>query len=155
MLTPRAAQASDEELRNGLIADGYTVLPAADLALPHMDALSAGIDALRAASLPANFLLVYDESWQTASRVAAALEAVTPGLANIHDFFVFDVAPGGVGWGAHRDRAGPGTVGPAAFCHASGTPRYITCWVALTEAPVVRACVRRIARASPAHRLRI
>jgi hypothetical protein len=122
---PSPAAVPDSCEAASLIANGYARLP--DVALPHLDALCGAIDALRAHGLPAQFVLVFDEAWEIIDRVESFVRAALPDapLANIGDYYVFDVQPGEAGWGAHRDREG----GHGHFDQLTGLPNYLTCWV--------------------------
>ena len=93
----RSQDHAAECVSTSLIANGYARLPNIDL--PHMRALCDGIDTLRDLGLPAQFILAFDEAWEVVERIEGVLRPTLPRLANIHDFFVFDVPPGACGWG--------------------------------------------------------
>lgn len=192
---PLPPAATISAFRQSLIADGYFALgpppspPAAASWSTRTKAVGALVDELRAAGLPAQFALLYEETWRVAddvARVLAPMHAASAGggssaegggssaegggssakggcssaeggtkggaqgsesdvahpelLRGLHDFFLFDVAPGGSGWGAHRDRAGAGSVARG-FRASDGMPRYLTCWVALTDASPTTSCM--------------
>ena len=102
-----------------------------------MSALSSIIDELEAVGLPAQFMLLYDEVWGIVNGVSRSLEPLF-GLANIQDFFVFRVPPGGAGWPMHRDRSG---ADPSTGFNYERMPLSTTVWISLTDASLQTSCI--------------
>jgi len=127
-------------MRQQMKRDGYASLPRHlwDPDPSDMERLASfdrAIDLLEEASLPPQFLLVFDEVWDVVDLVSRALEPVY-GLQNVFDFFVFNVKPSKGGWSLHRDRPS-GAVG----FQENGLPDYTTVWVAITDASPATSCI--------------
>ena len=103
--------------------------------MPAVRAMRIAVRRLIKRGWPASLLLVYDEAWVMAHQLAALMAAVSGGCANSLDTLAWSVTPalGQAGFAPHRDRQ-PADV-PGSF-RADGTPKYATCWVALSEASV-------------------
>ena len=108
--------------------------------------LRVGVRRLLKRGWPATLLLVYDEAWVMAHQISALMAAVSGGCANSLDTLAWSVTPslGQTGFAPHRDRQ-PADV-PASF-RADGTPRYATCWVALSHATTDNSCLYLVPRA--------
>ena len=134
-------------LRKQLIEDGFFTLNPHELVTSPRDvsALCAGAERLNAHGWPATMLLMYDEAWSLARRVDALMRAVS-GCALAYDTLAWRVDPGEgqSGFAPHRDRQ-PADV-PCSF-QSDGTPRYATCWIALSEATVDNSCLYIVPRA--------
>jgi hypothetical protein len=135
---PPAGEAQRERMRTegyielaewGAPCDGETRAKA-------MAALAAGIDALDAVGLPANFALAFDQTWDALEGLRGTLEPLL-GHGLSYDFYVFNVRPGGTGWGMHRERAGA----DARAGFSDRLPWYNTCWLALTDATPATSCM--------------
>ncbi|KAL3926265.1 MAG: hypothetical protein SGPRY_003377 [Prymnesium sp.] len=125
----------EERMRASMRDEGYVSLPG--LCEDHVDSCSRAIDRLEEAGLPPQFILLFDETWIVVDAASTALSSAL-GLANVQDFFIFNVKPGMTGWGMHRDRAGADSV--RAF-REDGLPMYNTVWVALTDASIETSCI--------------
>lgn len=131
-------------LKARLINDGFFTLE--DLPwYPSLRAMREGVRRLQRRGWPATLLLVYDEAWVMAHQISALLAAVSGGCANSLDTLAWSVTPslGQAGFAPHRDRQ-PADV-PNSF-RADGTPKYTTCWVALSEASVENSCLYLVPR---------
>lgn len=133
------------ELRDAMRMDGYIEVERWDDVTRLKDEttrFAKAIDALNNVGLPANFLLAFDEVWHTVERLRAVLEP-TLGHGLTYDFYIFNIQPGGIGWGMHRERAGVDA--KAAFASGGGPyhglPYYNTVWLALTDATPKTSCM--------------
>ena len=149
-----------EAMREAMRSDGYVEVEDWEEDRTWLDRMTrsfaAAIDALDAAGLPANFLLVFDEVWEAVDRLRAVLQPVL-GHGLTYDFYVFNVQPGGTGWGMHRERAGRDAMGAFMGTEApegaQGLPAYNTVWLALTNASPKTSCMYCLpARADPGYR---
>lgn len=136
-LTPERLAA----LRAEAVSNGFFLLSAEQLCWRvHMPALCAAAEALRTLGWPASMLLMYDETWAVAHHLTELMAAVSGGNTNSFDMLLWNVcaAAGEAGFAPHRDRQ-PSDV-PASF-HSDGTPKYLTAWVALSEASTESSCL--------------
>eukprot|EP00039_Didymoeca_costata_P013940 m.218683 g.218683 ORF g.218683 m.218683 type:complete len:414 (+) comp15905_c1_seq4:1706-2947(+) len=93
---------------------------------------------------PPTFLLVYDEVWEMQRRIAKLVTQTTGNTPNM-DMLIFHIDPnsGDAGFSPHRDRQ-PND--PPSSFRSDGTPKYSTCWIALTEATPENSCLYFIPR---------
>lgn len=133
--------------------------------------LRRGIEALVALGLAPSLVLVYDEAWLLPALLAPMLEPMAPGNRLLGDWYMFHVdgagtdtgtdaatdtkspPPGqagpGAGWPPHRDRPG---ADPRVSFHTDGSPRFMTVWVALSDATPQSSCLMVVpARDDPAY----
>ena len=135
-----------DRCRTQLQADGFFTLPPD--ALPWASSLQAmriGVRRLIKRGWPASMLLIYDEAWAMAHQISSLMAAVSGGCANSLDTLAWSVTPclGQSGFAPHRDRQ-PADV-PGSF-RADGTPKYCTCWVALSAATTDNSCLYLVPR---------
>ena len=129
------------QLRQKMVQEGYAQISDwADSAW--LDSMSANfgkaIDRLDAAGLPAVYLLAFDEVWAVTNSLKGVLEPIF-GHGLTFDFYVFNIKPGGSGWGMHRERSGADA--KKSFDRDSGLPAYNTVWLALTDASPATSCM--------------
>lgn len=138
-MTPEALDADD--LRTRMLGEGYARVrnwcDAATLS-GYTHGFTAAIDRLQQLNLPAQCLMLFVQPWECIQRLCAALGPVYK-TQLIHDFYIFNVRPGGRGWDVHRDRGGPGS--KIGFDRESGLPLYNTIWMALTDASPETSCM--------------
>ncbi len=134
------------ELRAQLVADGFFTLGPDELSWHvHLAALRKGVRRLVGRGWPATMLLVYDEAWVMAHQLSELMARASGGCSNSLDTLAWSVAPalGQAGFAPHRDRQ-PADV--AGSFRRDGTPRYCTCWVALSSATPENSCMHMVPR---------
>jgi len=89
-------------------------------------------------------LLIFDEAWAMAHQLSTIMRAVS-GNVNSLDTLAWSITPsiGQAGFAPHRDRQPADVKGSF---RADGTPKYATCWVALSEASVDSSCLYIVPR---------
>ncbi len=128
------------EGRERLVRDGYFQLSPNDMGLAvSPDVLAEGMRILRRNGWPVIFILMYDEAWQIIQKIDSIMRDSTGCSCNF-DILAWYVDPsaGESGFSPHRDRQ-PEDV-PSSF-RENGTPRYATCWLALTKACPDNSCL--------------
>ncbi|KAJ1628848.1 hypothetical protein T492DRAFT_1014993 [Pavlovales sp. CCMP2436] len=153
---PHPDGATAELVRNGLAIDGFAVAAAGVLEWTlDVELLADGARALLAAGWPATALLIYDETWVMHAQLARLLGAATSNTP-CFDIVCFAVAPqpqaGGAsdgtrGFAPHRDRQPdnwqargvPSSINKT--FHPDGTPKFVTAWLALTDATPENSCL--------------
>ena len=132
--------------RRQLLEDGFFTLPpdALDWAVS-LKAMRIGVRRLIKHGWPASMLLVYDEAWAIAHQLSLLMSTISGGCSNSLDTLAWSVTPalGQSGFAPHRDRQPPDV--PGSF-RADGTPKYCTCWVALSHASTDNSCLYLIPR---------
>ena len=126
--------------RAGLLGGGFACLAPGELApAAAVAALARGVEALEAEGWPATFILVFDEAWALLERAAALVREASGNEPNL-DVLAWKVDParGQGGFSPHRDRQ-PADV--AGSFRADGSARYVTCWVALSDATPENSCL--------------
>lgn len=90
------------------------------------------------------FICVYDEAWALIANLSDLMLATTGNACNM-DIVTWYVDPtkGERGFAPHRDRQPEDS--PASF-RADGSPRYSTCWLALTDAYPDNGCLYMLPR---------
>lgn len=135
-----------ERCRAQLLSDGFFTLPpdALEWAVS-LKAMRIGVRRLIARGWPASMLLIYDEAWAIAHQLSLLMATVSGGCSNSLDTLAWSVTPslGQSGFAPHRDRQ-PADV-PGSF-RPDGTPKYCTCWVALSHASTDNSCLYLIPR---------
>ena len=132
-------------LRAQLIADGFITLTPDELPwASSLEAMRKGVRRLTRRGWPASMLLVYDEAWAMAHQLSSLMQHVS-GCANSLDTLAWSVTPalGQAGFAPHRDRQPPNV--PRSF-RPDGTPRYCTCWIALSHATPDNSCMHMVPR---------
>eukprot|EP00808_Paulinella_micropora_P010016 g48819.t1 len=144
-----------------------------------MRALAMAVLRLQAHGLPPTAILVYDEAWwigewfrvlfqqlaapgplpsdhpeTNAGKPAAAAAQTSAATSSVSfipngDWFTFHVGDGSVYMpgGPHRDRP---NAGPESFCPNTGLPKYVSIWLALTDATVSTSCLYVVPRPADA-----
>ena len=134
-----------ERCRTQLLSDGFFTLPPDTLPwASSLQAMRIGVRRLIKRGWPASMLLIYDEAWAMAHQISSLMAAVS-GCSNSLDTLAWSVTPclGQSGFAPHRDRQ-PTDV-PGSF-RADGTPKYCTCWVALSAATTDNSCLYLVPR---------
>ena len=135
-----------ERCRRQLIVDGFFALPPDTLPwASSLPAMRVGVRRLLRRGWPASMLLVYDEAWAMAAQLASLMAAVSGGCENSLDMLAWSITPslGEAGFAPHRDRQPADVKGSF---RKDGTPKYATCWVALSEASVDSSCLYIVPR---------
>lgn len=112
--------------------------------LKTLDALAEAIDILEDAGWPSTFLVVYDEVWILQQLVQPLMTGACGNLPNM-DILALKIDPsrGTAGFSPHRDRQ-PSDV--AGSFRSDGSPKYTTCWLALSDATPENSCLYVIPR---------
>ncbi|AKV00799.1 hypothetical protein AKJ09_07462 [Labilithrix luteola] len=128
-----ALDASDDNVAHRLVQRGWTEL--AKAASPATcRRLAFGVEAVLGAGLPGVFAYLFDEPWQLGEAMRARTSrALGQPYVLVEDVWAFHVAPGQHGWPPHR-----GLVTPRLD---RSVPEFLNVWVAVTDAPVDRACM--------------
>jgi hypothetical protein len=142
------APPDEAALGSRLAHDGFRTLPVRALsgtAIPALsELLGRGVARLVAAGLPASAIILYDEAiaLQAALRPLVS-RAVGGKMEALGDWYAFhvDAASGGRGWPPHRDRPMSDPRAIAASLRVGGAPRYITAWIALSDATPETSCL--------------
>eukprot|EP00928_Gymnodinium_smaydae_P047742 TRINITY_DN31887_c0_g1_i1.p1 TRINITY_DN31887_c0_g1~~TRINITY_DN31887_c0_g1_i1.p1 ORF type:complete len:396 (+),score=28.60 TRINITY_DN31887_c0_g1_i1:82-1269(+) len=133
-------------LREGLVSEGYAVLPreanaVGSAGMPwsiDVHALGRCAARLEAEGWPPTFLLLYDEPWIMAHQISELLTAATDGNVQVMDWFIFRITPDGVPWSPHRDRP---VISAQRTFKPNGMPKYNTVWIPLTDATLDNSCL--------------
>lgn len=133
--------ASGKEFQKRLVEDGY-VLVDKILEEQHLTAkLKDAITALHKRGYPATFVLLYDETWELARLALETLSDATH-ASNVfnYDILAWFINPceNKAGFSPHRDRQ-PDNV-KSSF-HADGQAKYVTMWMALSNATPENSCL--------------
>ena len=90
-------------------------------------------------------ILVYDEVWVMAHQIAEIMRTVSGGCTNSQDALAWSITPSlnQAGFAPHRDRQ---PVDVRGSFRADGSPRYCTCWIALSNASTDNSCLYLIPR---------
>eukprot|EP00041_Stephanoeca_diplocostata_P005382 m.61093 g.61093 ORF g.61093 m.61093 type:complete len:498 (+) comp15752_c0_seq1:288-1781(+) len=125
-------------------SDGSVDRAFADKFMATVAALAEAIDVLEDAGWPSTFLMVYDEVWILQQLVQPVMTAASGNLPNM-DILALKVDPahGSAGFSPHRDRQPTDVAGSF---RADGSPKYTTCWLALSDATPENSCLYVIPR---------
>eukprot|EP00929_Paragymnodinium_shiwhaense_P002426 TRINITY_DN102663_c0_g1_i1.p2 TRINITY_DN102663_c0_g1~~TRINITY_DN102663_c0_g1_i1.p2 ORF type:complete len:477 (-),score=132.64 TRINITY_DN102663_c0_g1_i1:114-1544(-) len=148
-----ASAATCSEVRGRIIEEGFAALqPSALNWSVNVADLAEGVKQLQQYGWPPSFIAMYDEAWIMGLDAASVMETAT-GNTMCMDIVGFLVDPKMTkGFSPHRDRqpedwmprgvpeSVPGTFKP------DGIAKYITIWVALTDANVDNSCLHYIPR---------
>ncbi len=141
--TPPRFEMDPEALVRALKLEGYLNVPG--IVPAHFTTrLHACIKRLHELNIPLIFAYAYDEMWQVFQGVSPYLEAALgKGYRALPDFWAWYVlnTDGEAGWGPHRDRVEPPSVGP------DNEPYSLTVWLPFTEATPLNGCIYLV----PAH----
>ncbi len=167
----RLSESLVDDLRQRMDTDGYFELSADVLAtvgarfddyVAVIKRLEAGVRALVTAGWPANFIVLFDESWIVVQLLSQVMHDTTGGNECMMDLVAWHVDPSAeeAGFTPHRDRQlglqELDTAQVAAGFRQPGgaSPRDCTCWIALSEASCDNGCIYVIPRsADPAYAL--
>jgi len=106
--------------------------------------LSSAIQTLSNHSLPAPFVLLFDETWHLAKVASQYLTALTsPHNVLNYDILAWhiDASRGDAGFSPHRDRQPPTKELLGKSFHEDGHAKYLTLWLALSEAHTENSCL--------------
>jgi hypothetical protein len=136
---------TDNSLRNNIMQDGYTLLPGNSSDNPLIASLADGITELhKSHSLPATFILLFDEAWYLASSTIAHAISQSNHPVNQFNFdmlaWYIDPSEGTSGFSPHRDRQPPNHLVKDSF-HSDGQAKYVTLWMALSHATPENSCL--------------
>ena len=124
--------------------------------------LEAGVRALVAAGWPANFIVLFDESWHMVQLLSQVMHSTTGGNECMMDLVAWHIDPSAeeAGFTPHRDRQlglhelDTAQVAAGFRLKGGASPRDCTCWIALSEASCDNGCIYVIPRsADPAYAL--
>lgn len=126
-----------------LVEDGYVLV---DDTIEGENATQALVEAIaklhKTYSLPATFVLLFDETWRLAARASSLLSNST----NPNNVFNFDMLAwyidpreGDAGFSPHRDRQ-PDDI-KKSFYHDDKMAKYVTMWLALSNATPENSCL--------------
>lgn len=125
-----------------LISRGFFKIDGKDLKLPEglCERLARGAVRLVELGHSASALFCYDEAWDLQAHVGPSISRITgnPLSGDCYSFFVTAERPSGF-TGAHRDKP-CGTL-ENSFRADDESPKYITCWIALTPATPSTSCL--------------
>lgn len=106
-----------------------------------VDVLRRGAEVLEGKGWPATFLILFDETWAALEAIRPVIEA-TGGPKNRCNgdilAWLIDPSTGAAGFSPHRDRQ-PERI--ADSFHKDGKPKYMTCWIALSDATPENSCL--------------
>lgn len=160
-----------DNLRQRMDTDGYFELSADVLAtagarydvyMSVIKRLEAGVRALVAAGWPANFIVLFDESWHMVQLLSQVMHGTTGGNECMMDLVAWHIDPSAeeAGFTPHRDRQlglhelDTAQVAAGFRLKGGASPRDCTCWIALSEASCDNGCIYVIPRsADPAYAL--
>jgi len=134
-------EAQTQKRRERLVEDGYVLVDDAIEDQELVTMLAAAITTLHEKNFPATFILLYDEAWRMAQAASDILAASTH-RANEFNFdmlaWYIDPAEDMAGFSPHRDRQPDES--KSSF-HDNGMAKYVTMWVALTDATPENSCL--------------
>lgn len=125
-----------------LVEDGYVLADDTIEGEKETQSLAAAITELhKTHSLPATFVLLFDETWRLAARASSLLSNST----NPNNVFNFDMLAwyidpreGAAGFSPHRDRQPDDVQGSF---HSDKMAKYVTMWLALSNATPENSCL--------------
>ena len=143
-LPARAVLGAESQLQARLLEDGYVLVDSFKDNQRFDDLtrkLREGITMLHSQSIPATFILLWDETWEFARFAKKILKDSTHSL-NCFNFDVLawyiDPREDLAGFSPHRDRQPEDT--KCSF-HTDGQPKYVTLWTALSPATPENSCL--------------
>ena len=134
------------QMKQAIDDEGYFQLPAKRLEGPvSSHALAQGVVRLMQHGWEPSFIVVYDEAWWLIEHLSEVMSSTTGGNRCNCDIVTWYVDPAKdeAGFAPHRDRQPDDA--PASF-RADGSPRYSTCWYALTDAYPDNGCLYMLPR---------
>ncbi|GFH51925.1 hypothetical protein CTEN210_08401 [Chaetoceros tenuissimus] len=149
-------ESNNNDLRDRIRNTGYTLVPSLEKMVSntkqesHLNTLisnlAKGITFLhKNYGLPATYILLFDEAWELAFHPSTQqIISQTNHEKNIFNFDILawyiDPSEGASGFSPHRDRQPSNEVVPSSF-HEDGQAKYITLWIALTNATPQNSCL--------------
>ena len=139
-----SALVDEKQSTKNLINDGYTLINKQPTNELLANTVAAGISTLhKTYKLPATFILLYDQAWQLAATGTSILQNTTHSK-NVFNFDVLawyiDPSDGAAGFSPHRDRQ-PTNEEVAASFHQDEQAKYVTLWMALSDATPENSCI--------------
>ena len=143
----RSPSNGKDRLRTGLVEDGYVLVD--DVVEEQLTSnLKDAIISLHARGYPATFVLLYDETWELA-RLALKTLSVATHPSNIFNFDILawhiDPRENVAGFSPHRDRQ---PIDVKSSFHEDQQAKYVTMWMALTDATPENSCLYVIPKQS-------
>lgn len=143
MPAPGPSTSSSKTIAAAVMDSGFCKLPrpADARALPKLLArLQKNIGILKSRGLPAQFALLYPEAFQLMQFYPLPPSLTAKNISPTFDILAFSVDPreGECGFSPHRDRQ-PEDVGESFT--KEGVPKYLTQWVAVTDANPDNSCL--------------
>jgi len=137
-----SSQEEQQRRKERLIDDGYVLVDDTIEPEKATQSLADAITELHTShSLPATFVLLYDETWRLAAKASSLLSNST----NSNNLFNFDMLAwyidpreGAAGFSPHRDRQPDDVEGSF---HNDKMAKYVTMWLALTDATPENSCL--------------
>jgi len=139
-------QSRTTDMRKELVEDGYTLVrnDSHDASAGIISVLVKGITQLHKKGLPATFILLFDEAWQLAKIGNKSLKA-SGHSKNVFNFDILawyiDPSEGVAGFSPHRDRQPERRKEIENSFHSTGEAKYVTMWMALTDATPENSCL--------------
>jgi len=142
-----------EEISSDLLTDGYSLLDdfGAFISPKLIEKLTRGIVQLKEKGWPASMILLFDETWMLAQHAAKIIQSCTH-PENILNFDLLawhiDPSAGESGFSPHRDRQPENVMSSFHQSDHStvsrnnlGHAKYVTLWLALTDATPENSCL--------------
>ncbi len=130
--------------KEALVEDGYALVGTSFKDKNLASQLADAIEKLHRHQFPATFILLYDEAWKVAN---IGNEILTKN-AHTNNVFNFDIlawyinpSEGMAGFSPHRDRQPDSKKKIANSFHEDGQAKYLTLWMALTDATPENSCL--------------
>lgn len=149
-------ECKNNDLRDRIRNTGYTLVPSLEKMVSntkqesHLNTLisnlAKGVTFLhKNHGLPATFILLFDEAWELAFHPSTQqIISKTNHEKNVFNFDILawyiDPSEGASGFSPHRDRQPSNEMVPSSF-HKDGQAKYITLWIALTNATPQNSCL--------------
>jgi hypothetical protein len=132
----------EERQRKKLVNEGYALVDN-DMEDPKIiQRLHHGIVKLEEQNLPATLILLFDAAWELAGRSRRQMQNSTHSKNSFNfDLLAWYVKPGTGGFSPHRDRQ-PSNA-KTSF-HSDGQAKFVTQWIALSEATPENSCLHVI-----------
>ena len=149
-------ECKNDDLRERIRNTGYTLVPSLEKMVANTEQkchlntlisnLAKGITFLhKSHGLPATFILLFDEAWELAFHPSTQqIISQTNHEKNVFNYDILawyiDPSEGVSGFSPHRDRQPSNEMVPRSF-HEDGQAKYITLWIALTNATPQNSCL--------------
>lgn len=149
-------ECKNDDLRDRIRNTGYTLVPSLENMASNTEQeshlntlisnLAEGITFLhKNDGIPATFILLFDEAWELAFHPSTQqIISQTNHEKNVFNFDILawyiDPSEGSSGFSPHRDRQPSNEMVPSSF-HKDGQAKYVTLWIALTNATPQNSCL--------------